>query len=135
MRESDREYSLEPPWRQPDAPEPLDLRSLYPVKYARGPRFRASRRMTTYSLFLDGEFVNSSGSTRLDVIDPSKSKVIATVPDASAADVDRAVAAARGAFEGQWRRTAPQERGRVLFRIADVIRKSAGDLAQLTSRH
>jgi betaine-aldehyde dehydrogenase len=89
--------------------------------------------MTTYSLFLDGEFVNSSGSAQIDVIDPSTGTIIATVPDASPADVDRAVAAARAAFEGPWRRTTAQARGRVLFRIAEVLRTHADELAQLES--
>ena len=74
--------------------------------------------MDTQPLFLDGEFVDSAGPARLEVVDPSTTAVIATVPDASPADVDRAVGAARRAFEGPWRKVSPQERGRILFRIA-----------------
>jgi betaine-aldehyde dehydrogenase len=89
--------------------------------------------MTPYSLFLDGEFVDSTGSARSDVIDPATAAVIASVPDATDADVDRAVAAARRAFDGPWRRVPAQERGRILFRLAAALRDRAEELAELES--
>ena len=66
------------------------------------------------------------------MIDPATEDVIGRVPDANAADVGRAVAAARAAFdEGPWKDTSAQDRGRVLFALAQIVRERAGDLAQL----
>jgi betaine-aldehyde dehydrogenase len=89
--------------------------------------------MTPYSLFLDGKFVDSSGPDRVDVFDPATATVIATVPDSTASDVDRAVDAARRAFEGPWRRVPAQERGRILFRLAAALRDRTDELAELES--
>ena len=71
-----------------------------------------------------------------DVINPFDGVVIQQVADATAADVARAVGAARTAFdEGPWRRLAARERGTFLFRIADAIRATAGELAAAESRN
>jgi betaine-aldehyde dehydrogenase len=71
-----------------------------------------------------------------DVINPYDGQVIQQVPDATAADVGRAVGAARAAFdEGPWRRLPARERGTFLFRIADAIRAKAGDFAETESRN
>jgi betaine-aldehyde dehydrogenase len=72
----------------------------------------------------------------LEVIDPSTTDVIARVPDATAADVQRAVAAARRAFdEGPWPETTAQDRGRMLFRLAEIVRARAAELAELETRN
>jgi len=55
--------------------------------------------VTTQQLYINGEFVAPQASATIDVIDPSTTDVIGRVPDASAADVDRAVKAARAAFD------------------------------------
>src|SRR3954454_5824299 len=90
----------------------------------------------TYQLFINGESVASNSNKTIPVYDPSTEEVIAQVPDANSDDVNRAVAAARAAFdEGPWATTTPQERGRVLFRLAERIRKEAPALAQLESRN
>jgi len=92
--------------------------------------------MTTSPLYINGEFVAPQSSTTLDVIDPATTEVIGRVPDASAADVDRAVRAARAAFdEGPWKDTTAQERGRVLFRLAEAVRSRASELAELETRN
>jgi betaine-aldehyde dehydrogenase len=70
------------------------------------------------------------------VYDPSTEEVIAEVPDADEQDVNRAVEAARAAFEsGAWPQTTAQERGRILFRLAERIRKESAALAELESRN
>ena len=70
------------------------------------------------------------------VYDPSTEEVIAEIPDATSADVDDAIAAARHAFDhGGWPQTTAQERGRILFRIAEKIRAEAATLAELESRN
>jgi betaine-aldehyde dehydrogenase len=81
-------------------------------------------------VFINGEWVDSEASGHLTVLDPSTEMAIASVPDCDEHDVNRAVAAARAAFEG-WAQTTAQERGRVLFRIADQIRQNADRLAAL----
>ncbi|MEO8259007.1 MAG: aldehyde dehydrogenase family protein [Acidobacteriota bacterium] len=92
--------------------------------------------MTAGQLYIGGEFVGSSSPATLDVIDPSTCEVIGRVPDASRADVDRAVGAARAAFDaGEWRTTTAQDRGRVLFRLAEIVRARAGELAELETRN
>src|SRR3954449_13196249 len=90
----------------------------------------------TYQLFINGEWVASNSSKTIPVYDPSTEEVIAQVPDANSDDVNRAVAAARAAFEeGPWATTTPQERGRVLFRLAEKIRQNAPMLAELECRN
>jgi betaine-aldehyde dehydrogenase len=92
--------------------------------------------MTTGQLYIDGEFTASSSSVSLDVIDPSTCEVIGRVPDANRADVDRAVGAARAAFDdGPWKTATAQERGRMLFKLADIVRARAGELAELETRN
>ena len=92
--------------------------------------------MNTASLYINGEFVRAESSATLEVIDPATSAVIGRVPDAAAADVDRAVAAARVAFDaGEWSTTTAQDRGRVLFKLAQAVRDRAGELAELETRN
>jgi betaine-aldehyde dehydrogenase len=88
----------------------------------------------THQHFINGKWEPSTGGKTMPVIDPSTEEVIAEVSDGNAKDVDRAVAAARAAFEG-WAQTTAQERGRVLFRLAERIRKEAAKLAELESRN
>jgi betaine-aldehyde dehydrogenase len=85
------------------------------------------------SMYVGGEWVESHSKKRLEVINPANQEVIATVPDADASDVDRAVRAAREAFDSGawWPDVTPQERGRMLFRIAELIRKESAQLAEL----
>src|SRR5437868_2171376 len=90
----------------------------------------------TYQMFINGEWVDSASGKTFAVHDPSTEEVIAYVPDANAKDVDRAVKAARAAFDsGPWHSSTAQERGRVLFKLADRIRKEAAMLAELECRN
>src|SRR5271155_2483423 len=87
-------------------------------------------------MFINGEWTEGSSGKRIPVYDPSTEEVIAEIPDASAADVDAAVAAARYAFdEGGWPQTTAQERGRILFRLAEKIRAQAAILTELQARN
>src|ERR1700721_1022506 len=86
----------------------------------------------TYQMYVNGEWVGSKSSKTFAVYEPATEEVMAKVPDAHAEDVDRAVAAAKAAFEnGPWATTTAQERGRVLFRLADKIRQNIPALAEL----
>jgi betaine-aldehyde dehydrogenase len=90
----------------------------------------------TYQMFINGEWVASKSAKTFPVYDPSTEEVIAQVPDANAEDVNRAVVAAKAAFdEGLWATTTAQERGRVLFRLADKVRQNLSMLAELECRN
>ena len=87
-------------------------------------------------MYVNGEWVASNSGKTFPVYDPSTEEVIAEVPDSNAKDVDRAVAAAKDAFEnGPWASSTAQERGRVLFKLADAVRQNAAALAELESRN
>jgi betaine-aldehyde dehydrogenase len=87
-------------------------------------------------MYINGEWSEGSSGAWIPVYDPSTEEEIATVPDASAGDTDRAVLAARAAFdEGGWPQTTAQERGRILFRIAEKLRAETAELAELESRN
>ena len=83
-------------------------------------------------LLINGEWQESAGGKTFETINPATEEVIALVADADAADVDRAVAAARRAFdEGPWRKISASERGRLMNKLADLIESNQDDLAAL----
>jgi betaine-aldehyde dehydrogenase len=91
--------------------------------------------METGKLFIDGHFEAAHSRDRLEVIDPSSMSPLGAVPDADGEDVNSAVAAARGAFEGDWRGMSGRERGRVLLNLAGALRERAEELAELETRN
>ena len=91
--------------------------------------------MSTYRMLIDGAWVEAISAKYFDVFDPATGDVLARVPDGGPEDVDHAVAAARRAFEGGWRDATAQERGRVLFRLAEAVRREAPRLAELETRN
>lgn len=91
---------------------------------------------TSYQLYIDGAFRDAHSGRFIDVINPATMEVMARVPDADAHDVDAAVAAARRAFDaGPWPATTAQERGRILFRIAQIVRDHAAEWAELETKN
>src|SRR5438477_10260344 len=81
-------------------------------------------------------FLTANVTTSRDVLDPATGEVIARVPDAAATDVDNAVSAARRAFDsGDWKRSTPQERGQILFKLAAIVRARSSELAELETRN
>ncbi|MFG2576569.1 aldehyde dehydrogenase family protein [Streptomyces sp. NPDC048481] len=85
-------------------------------------------------LFVGGRWREAADGARADVVDPSRGTVLTTVAQAGAADVDAAVRAAREAFDaGHWSGLSGRERGRVLLRVARLIREEADDIARLES--
>jgi betaine-aldehyde dehydrogenase len=87
-------------------------------------------------MYIDGKWVEGASGKRIPVYDPSTEEVIAEIPDASNSEIDSAIAAARRAFdEGGWPQTTAQERGRILFRIAEKLRAETPQLAELESRN
>ncbi len=92
--------------------------------------------MNRYRMHINGARVESQSGAWFPVFDPSTEEIIAEVPEAGAPDVDRAVQAAKAAFEsGAWPQTTAQDRGRLLFKLADRIRANASKLAEMESRN
>jgi acyl-CoA reductase-like NAD-dependent aldehyde dehydrogenase len=85
--------------------------------------------------YIDGKFVDAADGTGFDVFNPATGEVIATAPDSKQADVHAAVSAARRTFDDGtwWPRTTERERGRILLRAADIVRREHERLAQLES--
>jgi len=84
-------------------------------------------------LFINNEFVKGVDNKTFEVINPSDESVICSVSEATEKDVDIAVAAARKAFEGDWRKVSPGDRGKMLFKLADLFEKNIEKLAALES--
>lgn len=82
-------------------------------------------------LYIDGDLVEPAGSGTIDVINPFTEEVAGRVPEATAADVDRAVAAARAAFESDWSRLPVAERAEILGRASAGINARLDDLTRL----
>jgi len=96
----------------------------------------AKAAVKRYRMFVGGEFSESQRGAYFPVMDPSTEEIIAEVPDANEQDVNRAVAAAKAAFDsGAWPQTTAQERGRILFRLAERVRKESAKLAELEARN
>jgi aldehyde dehydrogenase (NAD+) len=101
--------------------------------YAPAPESRAIVDIRpSYGLFIGGEFVPATGGT-FKSVNPANEEVLAEIGEASAEDVDRAVAAARAAYDRVWSRMPGGERAKYLFRIARIIQERARELAVLES--
>lgn len=84
--------------------------------------------------FIDGEFINATSGETFDSVNPATGAVLASVASCDIHDVDRAVKAARAAFNsGVWSRVAPAERKRVLLRLSELILEHRDELAVLES--
>ncbi len=102
--------------------------------YAPAPEARDIVRIQErYGLFIGGKFVEPLSGERYTTIDPAREEPLSEVAQANKADVDRAVKAARGAFEGTWSKLRPSERAKYLFRIARILQERAREFAVLES--
>ncbi len=91
-------------------------------------------KVLTYQMYIDGQWTDAADGGVDEVVDPATEEVVAQVPRATLADAERAVKAAREAFEhGEWPRLTAQERAVKMRAIADLIRERAEDLARLES--
>src|SRR6478672_2350950 len=102
-------------WTYAPAPESAALANLQPA----------------YRPFIDGAFVDGNGSMK--TVNPATEEVLAEVGTASSDDVDRAVAAARRAYETTWGPMSCAERAKYLFRIARIVAERARELAVPTA--
>ncbi len=84
--------------------------------------------------FIGGEWIPASGGETIDVVDPSDGQPFTRLARGTAADIDRAVQAARRAFEGPWGAASAAERGRVLYRLSMLVTACHEELAQLEAR-
>jgi betaine-aldehyde dehydrogenase len=92
--------------------------------------------MNRQRMYINGKFVESGQGSWFPVYDPSTEEIIAEVPDADSSDLDLAAKAARAAFDfGSWPQTTAQDRGRLLYKLAERIRKESAKLAELESRN
>src|SRR5215472_5123784 len=90
-------------------------------------------RVAPGKLLINGQWIEGSGKS-FDTVNPATGEVLTKISEASAKDVDSAVAAARKAFDdpaGAWRKISASERGKVLWRIADLVEKNIDELAEL----
>jgi phenylacetaldehyde dehydrogenase len=84
--------------------------------------------------FIGGEFVDSRAGAEFSVIDPSSGAEISRAPSGDAEDIDRAVLAARKAFdEGPWPRMTPAQRERCMLRLADLLESNATEISEIES--
>jgi (Z)-2-((N-methylformamido)methylene)-5-hydroxybutyrolactone dehydrogenase len=94
----------------------------------------ATVELPQYGLYVGGGSVPAAHGGFYETIDPYSRQPWARVPDADEADVERAVGAARAAFEGEWGEKTGFERSRLMHRLADLIERDADRLAELESR-
>jgi (Z)-2-((N-methylformamido)methylene)-5-hydroxybutyrolactone dehydrogenase len=88
-----------------------------------------------FQLYIDGAFCNAEDDARFDSLDPSTGQAWARMPKASAADTDRAVRAAHAAFYGgPWAKLTATQRGKLLYRLADLVARDAKEIAALETR-
>jgi betaine-aldehyde dehydrogenase len=84
-----------------------------------------------YQLFIGGQWVDATSGKIFTTPNPSTGETLAEVAEADKADVDNAVAAARAAYEGKWSKMSPRDRGKLLYKLAQLIDGKAKELATL----
>ncbi len=86
-----------------------------------------------YGLFINNEFVAPEKGRYFDTVNPATEEKLSRVAEASAADVDKAVAAARAAYRNVWSKMKPAERGKYIYRIARIIQERAREFSVIES--
>ena len=88
-----------------------------------------------FQLYIDGKFTDAEGGKTFESVDPASGAVWAVMPEASEADVDRAVVAAKRALEeGPWGKMTPTQRGKLLRKVGDLMAERAADLGEIETR-
>src|SRR5271167_1437549 len=89
---------------------------------------------TPRQLFINGQWRDAASGKTFETPDPATGETLARIAEGDSEDINRAVRAARAAFEGgPWGRMTPSERGRIIWRIGDLILEHLDELAQLES--
>ena len=104
---------FETDWQYDPAPESASAACIY----------------AQYELFIDGKWQKPQGGTYFDTINPANEQTLSKVAQADTNDVNKAVRAARNAYDKVWKKMAPAERGKYIFRIARIMQEKARELA------
>jgi acyl-CoA reductase-like NAD-dependent aldehyde dehydrogenase len=88
-------------------------------------------KLKNYKMFIDGEWLDSDTKKTFETLNPENNKTWAMVPEASVKDVDKAVQAAQKAFEGEWPKLLPRQRGKFLRAIGEKLRENAELLGKI----
>lgn len=95
------------------------------------PQTTASNTPRKYQLFIDGKWVDAESGKTFSTPNPATGETLAEVAEADKADVDKAVAAARRAYEGKWGKMSARDRGRLLYKLSQIIESRSRELAEL----
>src|ERR1700682_4300428 len=88
----------------------------------------------TQKMFINGKWVEAASGKTFPTFNPATGEVLSRVAEGDREDIDRAVKAARAAFEsGPWSKITPSERGRMIWKIGDLIEKHLGEFGKLKS--
>ena len=82
-------------------------------------------------MLIDGKWVDAASGKHFESRNPATGELLATVAEGDAEDINRAVAAARKAFEGPWRKFKPYERQQILLKLADLVERNFDELSSL----
>jgi 1-pyrroline dehydrogenase len=89
----------------------------------------------SYEMFIGGEWTDASDGNTREIVSPATGDPIAEVPEGTAADVDRAVAAAKKAYDETWSDATPGERMRALLKMADIVEEHGDEIGRLESEN
>jgi betaine-aldehyde dehydrogenase len=89
----------------------------------------ASETPRTYQLYIDGQWVDAESGKTFTTPNPATGQTLAEVAEGDKADIDKAVAAARRAFEGKWSKMSARDRGRLIYKLAQLIESRSAELA------
>src|SRR6266498_2578778 len=87
-----------------------------------------------YQLFIDGQWIDAESGKTFSTPNPATGETFAEVAEADKADIDKAVNAARRAFEGKWSKMSARDRGRLLYKLSQLIEQHSAELAELETR-
>src|SRR6186997_3611932 len=90
-----------------------------------------NKEQKKYQLFIDGQWVDAESGKTFQTPNPATGEPLAEVAEADKADIDKAVAAARKAFEGKWSKISARDRGRLLYKLSQLIERDTAQLAEL----
>ena len=91
-------------------------------------------KIKNFKMFINGQWVDSESGNTIETLNPENNEVWATVPEASAKDVDKAVRAAQNAFENSWANLHPRDRAKYLRSLANQLRENAEHLGTIETK-